>query len=164
MHNGAFNWVLEKAPNIPNAKVLDIGGRDVNGTVRRIFDTNTYICVDLQSGMGVDVVADGATYVPPWTPDIIVCCEVLEHARCPVDIINHAARLLSPGGWLLLTAATSDRTPHGSNGGGLDPGEYYLGVSPLSVGAWLLDGQWDYVEITTSNPEDVYARARRSNR
>jgi hypothetical protein len=164
MHAGALGWIVDRHPNIQNPKVLEIGGLDVNGSVRGIFETDTYISIDLMPGNGVDVVADGAHYVPPFTPDVIVCCEVLEHARCPVDIICQAARLLSPGGWLLLTAATPDRSPHGANGGSLQANEHYLGVSPLAVGSWLLDGYWDRIEINLATTGDVYARARRSQR
>lgn len=143
MHEAAFNFVkaaLERYDR-PPSRVLEIGGRDINGSVRPLFhDAETYHAIDISPGPGVDAVADGSVYVPPFMPDCVVCCEVLEHTQRAEDIVRHALRLVGPGGILIVTAAGPHRAPHSGRDGGVLPGwEFYRNVSPDLLASWLDD-------------------------
>jgi SAM-dependent methyltransferase len=54
---------------------------------------------------GIDIVSDIAAIPRPDAAfDAILCTEVLEHVPRPEAALREFARLLSPGGWLILTA------------------------------------------------------------
>jgi SAM-dependent methyltransferase len=159
MHAGARHFVAYAARCItPRRRVLEIGSRDVNGSVRDLFPGAYYLGIDAAPGHGVDVVADGADFDPGETFDAVVSTEVLEHTPRGAEIVANACRSLSPGGVLILTAATDPRPAHsGIDGGPLRPGEYYGNVPPERLRAWLAG--WHFVLIDTGNPGDVYALA-----
>jgi hypothetical protein len=137
MHKEAYEFVarvLEGLP--PRERVVEIGGRNVNGTVRHLFGGASYVSVDTAAGPGVDVVGDGAAYSPPEPPDTVVCCEVLEHAENAAEILANAHRMLTAGGVLIVTAATAGRVPHGCGGGPVGD-EFYRSVDSFDLVLWL---------------------------
>jgi SAM-dependent methyltransferase len=161
MHVEAFHFVAKAVGKYgPFRRVLEIGSRDVNGAVRAIFwQSETYLGTDIAPGPGIDVVADGATVVPPFVPDCIVCCEVLEHASNAAEIVRHAAELLGPGGVLIVTCAAPERKAHSAIGARrLAPGEYYAGVPSGSIAGWL-DCAADVSEIYDADRGDIQAVA-----
>lgn len=115
--------------------VLDIGGRDVNGTNRDAFPAVTrWLTVDLREGPAVDLVADAAELDLPVTFDVIICTEVLEHAERWRDIVARAAAHLSDPGKLIITCAGPGRDPHsGIDGGEIQDGEHYCNVSAAEL-------------------------------
>lgn len=139
MHDQAYAFVrrtLEGRP--PPTRVLEIGSRNINGSVRPLFPGAQYVGIDVLHGPGVDVIADGATFLPPFMPDCLLCCEVLEHARQAETLVRHALELLPPGGLLILTCATEPRAPHSAiTGQSLSPGEFYRNVDPDALETWL---------------------------
>jgi len=138
MHLAAFQFVERMARRRPSGLVLEIGGRDINGSVRPLFDDDPYIAIDLVPGPGVDVVADGTTFEPSIRPACVVCCEVLEHTPEASEIVRHAFHILRPGGVLILTMAGPGRAAHSAvDGGPLQPGEYYRNIEPNDLGIWL---------------------------
>ena len=79
MHPEAYEWVRPHATSEP-VEVLDIGGRNINGTSRDHFPHATrFTVIDIAEGPGVDVVADAATWTPDRSYDVVVCTEVFEH-------------------------------------------------------------------------------------
>jgi hypothetical protein len=119
--------------------VVEIGSRNVNGSVRPLLEgAASYTGIDVMPGPGVDVVADGTTFTPTKTPDLIVCMETLEHAeQAPGIVYNAAAILRKPGGRLVVTCATDPRSPHsGEDGGPLKDGEFYRNVPPADLVRW----------------------------
>lgn len=162
MHREAFEWVrslVERAPR--RQRVVEIGGRDINGSVRPLFQGAEYRAIDVASGPGVDEVADGATYQPETAPDTVVCCEVLEHASNAQMIVANAVQILAPGGLLVLTCATDPRPPHsGHDGGPMQHGEHYANVSAESVERWLRAAGAERFRIEV-DPErgDLYCEA-----
>lgn len=129
MHAEAMDWVRLHAPTGP-VSVVDVGGRNINGTVRALFDAVSYLSVDLVAGPGVDIVADFCD-VNLEPVDVVVCCEVAEHSPDWAGLVAHAAELLLPGGRLIFTAAGPGRSPHSADDGGeVRPGEWYRNVSP----------------------------------
>lgn len=139
MHAEAFAFVERTLSSIPpRGRVVELGSRNINGSVRPWFaSAEDYTGVDLVEGPGVDVVADAALYEPDRPPDVVVCCEVLEHSPIANDIVANAAHMLAPGGWLLVTCATDPRAPHSAvDGSGVRDGEYYGNVPPASLWDW----------------------------
>jgi hypothetical protein len=139
MHHHAYRFVQRIAGELGHVRrILEIGSRNINGSVRPLFPALGYVGIDLVAGSGVDIVADGATFVPVAPPECIVCCEVLEHTAQAEALVGHALDLLPPGGHLLVTCAAPDRAPHSAvDGGALRAGEYYANVAPADLVVWV---------------------------
>lgn len=128
MHDAAYRWVERHATD-KIVKVLEIGSRDINGTVRELFPNAVrYVGVDIADGIGVNIVADAAELCLDEMFDVAVSTEVLEHAERWRDIVQRMAAHLVPGGHLILTAAGPGRAPHSATGGPVGD-EYYANVS-----------------------------------
>lgn len=129
MHAEAFAWVATHAVTEP-VEVLDLGGRNVNGSIRDLFPCAThYVAVDIREGDGVDVVADASTWVPDQEYDVVVSTETFEHTPVWPEICNTAYKAMKTGGKLILTMAGPGRSEHSAiDGGPLQAGEYYGNV------------------------------------
>jgi SAM-dependent methyltransferase len=171
MHPDAYAAVARLRTK-PAFRVFEVGSLNINGSVRTLFPGAEYHGIDRVEGPDVDAVGDGATYVPPFEPDTIVCCEVLEHADQPKAIIEHLASVLARGGTLIVTCAGPGRAPHsGVDGGRLKNGEHYANIMPDDLAAWLDDAGLYEVKVEggrgvegarlarTDKPGDVYAAA-----
>lgn len=139
MHAEAWTWLeasLGRYETDP-VSVLEFGSRDVNGTARGLFTKARYTGVDIEPGPGVDVVCDAADWPEVHGDDgfdIVLCTEVLEHSPRWQEIIGAAFYALRNGGRFFVTCATDPREPHSaSDGGPLQPGEYYENVGPLEA-------------------------------
>ncbi len=165
MHLEAFGWVSDKAPMAkPGGAVLDIGGRDVNGTVRPLFPgAEVYRSVDIAPGAGVDIVADAADWMPDQQYDTVVCTEVFEHTPRWPEICATAYLALVPGGLFVATMAGPGRAAHSAvDGGPIRAGEYYGNVGPDELRDVLIDlGFVDVVVDQQQIPADVRCVARR---
>lgn len=136
MHVEAMEYVAAFARPARFDRVVEFGSRDVNGSVRPLFDCREYVGVDIAPGPAVDVVADAALYRGE-PADVVVCCEVLEHAANVNGIVASARANLRDGGHLVVTCATDPRAPHSAvDGGTLRPGEYYGNVDPDDLARW----------------------------
>jgi len=161
MHEQAHAWVRQWAPAYART-VLDIGGRNINGTVRDCFPAADYISLDILPGDGVDIVADAATWSPERDYDTVVCCEVFEHTPDWPQICKTAFVALAPAGRLILTMAGPGRPAHSAIDGGwsLHPGEHYGNVGPGELRAVLED--CGFADITVDyrpSPADTRAVA-----
>lgn len=139
MHDEAYAFVRGVLAELPAPRnVVELGGRNFNGSIRGLFTESSYCSVDILPGYGVDVVADAAEFTPPHPPDMVVCCEVLEHSPRADQIVRNAIRILAPGGVLLVTCATDPRAPHSAiDGLQVRTGEWYDNVEPDHLRAWL---------------------------
>ncbi|MHC4091687.1 MAG: class I SAM-dependent methyltransferase [Planctomycetota bacterium] len=96
--------------------VLEIGSRNINGSVRDFFRAGTYVGLDLSAGPGVDVVCHAADYeCQPGSFDVVISCEALEHDVRWRDTIAAACRALRPDGGLIITCAGPARGEHGTH-------------------------------------------------
>jgi SAM-dependent methyltransferase len=96
--------------------VLDIGSLDINGNNQVLFDaTSLYLGLDIAPGRNVDIVCPAHELgLPDATFDTVISTECLEHDRHWVKSLRNAARMLRPGGLLLVTCATEGRQEHGT--------------------------------------------------
>jgi SAM-dependent methyltransferase len=132
MHPAAFRWAADHIPENPG-RTLEIGGRDVNGSLADFFTWTDYQALDITEGPGVDIVADFVAWAPQQPErsyDFVLCCEVFEHVENWADFVRHAHRLLVDGGRFVGTCATNPRNPHSAWGDPHPrPGEFYANVS-----------------------------------
>jgi len=148
VHEQALSWVAQFRTT-DDLAVLDIGGRDLNGSTRPLFpNANPYHVLDVLPGENVDFVADGAGWTPPRAYDLVVTTETFEHAEKWPEIIATAWDALRPGGWLIFTCAGPGRPPHSGVAAvwELAPGEWYANVSAQEIRSVLEDQGWMEIE------------------
>lgn len=148
MHEAVLSWVGQfRSPD--DLAVLDIGGRDLNGSTRPLFpNANPYHVLDVLPGPKVDFVADAAEWTSELKYDLVVCTETFEHAEKWRGIIATAWNVLRPGGWLIFTCAGPGRPPHSGVEAvwGLIGDEWYANVSPQEIAAELTEQGWTEIE------------------
>lgn len=98
--------------------VLEIGSRDVNGSVRTLIEpyAGSYVGVDVVAGPGVDRVVPAERLVDEFGPegfDIVVSTEMLEHVKDWRSAVSNMKRVLVPGGRLVLTTRSDGFPYHG---------------------------------------------------
>lgn len=142
-------WVQAQAAAVPAAaRVLDVGAGSC--PYRSSFSHCEYRTQDFtalkseQLRYGdygqIDYVCD-ATAIPVEVGsfDVVLCTEVLEHVPHPERVIAEFARVLKPGGRLLLSA------PLGS-GLHQDPYHYYGGFTPYWYQKFLTEAGFESIE------------------
>jgi SAM-dependent methyltransferase len=165
VHDEAYQWVAKHARGGP-VTVLDLGGRDVNGSVRDLFpNALMYTVLDAIPGDDVEIVADAATWDPRerrW--DVIVAAEVFEHTAHWPAICRTAFKACRPGGTFIVTCAGPGRPPHSAIDGllRLHPGEHYANVPAAELHRVLVETGWrDVVVDSQPSPADTRAVATR---
>jgi SAM-dependent methyltransferase len=99
--------------------VLEVGSRDVNGSLRSIISAwapQRYVGVDIVKGPGVDVVcgAEGvAEEFGQESFDLVISTEMVEHVRNWRDAISNIKRVCKQGGTILLTTRSRGYGYHG---------------------------------------------------
>lgn len=147
-------------------QIMDVGGADVNGSVRGYFPLAAFTGLDIEAAPGVQIVADAADYrLEKHSPgyDVVISTELFEHAQRWREIIESMAKMLDEEGpqLLIATCASDGRPPHGARGEwGVPAGQFYGNVSPgdleFELGLWFKEV---YVEYQAS-PGDAYCWAR----
>ncbi|TFG62689.1 MAG: class I SAM-dependent methyltransferase [Gemmatimonadales bacterium] len=112
MHESIVSFIKKNRENIL-APVLEVGSANVNGSIRGECP-EPYTGVDLAPGAGVDVVVgeDDPLPFPDESFRTVISTSMLEHALDPVACLREMARVLSPGGLLLVTAAGNGFNRH----------------------------------------------------
>lgn len=144
-------WVGMQARKVaPGARVLDVGAGSC--PYRRVFahcqyETHDFRQLDasaLFEGIGygaIDYVSDiTAIPVGNGTYDAVLCTEVLEHVPDPAMAVMEFARILKPGGRLILTAPLASglhQTPY----------HFYGGFTPFWYRKYLGDAGFEDIEI-----------------
>lgn len=130
MHTEAFEFVEQFRTDKP-IHVIEIGSRNINGSVRPLFPNATWVGLDLHPGPDVDLVLDAREYNPLKKADLVICCEVLEHTPHWRAIVDAGRSWLKPDGKMVVTCAGPGREPHSAiDGGPLQPDEYYANIRP----------------------------------
>jgi SAM-dependent methyltransferase len=110
MHASVTKWVsgLLSDGRVPmlNRSVLEIGSLNVNGSVRSLFSASSRYCgVDLRPGDGVDRVMNAHSLeFAAGEFDVVISTETLEHDSHFWLSVGEMGRVLSPGGFLIITA------------------------------------------------------------
>jgi hypothetical protein len=157
-----MQWIVKHATD-DEVTVLDLGGRDINGSARGAFPNATvYTVLDILPGDGVDVVANAATWEPDREYDWVVAAEIFEHTASWPAICRTAYKACRSGGVFIITTAGPGRPPHSGIDGGwtLHPGEHYANVPAFELERVLLETGWTAVQVDAQlNPADTRAVA-----
>lgn len=147
MHPEVIEWVSRYGTD-ETVTVLDIGGRDLNGSTRSLFPNADYTSLDIRPGDGVDIVADASTWTPDREYDLVLCTEVFEHTPDWQEICRTAHKATRPGGRFVVTCAGPRRAPHsGISATGLQPGEYYQNLDAAGLRGGLEGAGWSDVMV-----------------
>ncbi len=144
-------WVAVQAAQVaPGSRVLDVGAGSC--PYRDLFAHCEYKTHDFarlqpeqlqgKKGYGaIDYTSDILSIpVPDASFDVILCTEVLEHVPEPIRAVQEFARILKPGGKLLLTA------PLGS-GLHQEPYHFYGGYTPHWYRKFLKEAGFESITI-----------------
>ena len=95
----------------PGKVVLDIGGMDVNGSLRLFFTNNgmNYISVDLEEHSSVDIVVKPGEKLPfdDQSIDLIVSTSCFEHDPLFWMTFKEMCRIVKLGGFIYVSAPTN---------------------------------------------------------
>jgi SAM-dependent methyltransferase len=165
MHLQPRAYVQQLARTWPGGRILEIGSRDVNGSVRSLFQRrppSTYLGIDLVAARGVDVMVDARQFATDDKFDLVLCLEVFEHCLDWLSLVACAWYALRSGGRFVVTCAGPGRAPHGAAGGLLLPGEEYGNVALEDLHAGLTSFGFRIVELFYARGEqDVLGTAQR---
>ena len=144
-----------------DAKVLEVGSLDINGSVRQFFNKCDYVGVDLAEGNGVDLV--GRIHLLPLVNnsfDTVISCECFEHDKHwkeTFETMWKVARCL-----VIFSCATTGRQEHGTTA--TSPADspftndYYRNLTEDDFrGAFNLDKMFSKYHFSVNQrPEDLY--------
>ena len=160
MHNEVHEWIRQARRYLNSVEgvitnefaVVEIGSRDVNGRASANFGpVRTWLGVDVETGMNVDIVMDGVEYLEgqagsDW--DMVISCEVFEHTESWPQMVRAAFNAVRSDGWLLITCASTGRPPHSAiDGGAIRPGEWYSNVSAEEFQTVAVEAGWTIVNL-----------------
>ena len=104
---------LEKFQPVVDGPILEVGsknhvGKNHGATVpfREVYPKNEYLGLDLEEGLGVDVLidlAEGIGDLPENHFGLVICCSVMEYVRRPWKMAENITRLVRPGGKLYVS-------------------------------------------------------------
>jgi SAM-dependent methyltransferase len=96
---------------IPNGLVIDIGGRDVNGSLRSTFEMKgmKYVCIDMETDPSVDIVVPPGEKLPfeDGSVDLIVSTSCFEHDPCFWMTFKEMTRIIKQSGYIYINAPSS---------------------------------------------------------
>lgn len=91
--------------------VIDLGGKDVNGSLRTISEKNAtkYICVDMEEHESVDVVVKPGEKLPfeDNSIDLVISTSCFEHDPCFWLTFREITRIIKKDGFIYVNAPTS---------------------------------------------------------
>lgn len=90
-----------------NPVIFDIGSKDAEGSYAFGLPPSgaKVVCVDMQEGPGVDLVADAHDLhmVANDSVDFVISVSVLEHVRYPQKVMQEIYRIIKPGGIVYIS-------------------------------------------------------------
>ena len=149
-------WIEKTLTELPAGwRVLDAGAGELQ--YKRFCEHLDYVSQDfgryegtgdgaaLQPGSwntsGIDIVSDiTAIPEPDGSFDAVMCVEVLEHLPAPIEALEEFARLLRPGGVLIVTAPFASLTH-------FSPYHFYSGFNRNFYATWLKEFGFEIVEL-----------------
>jgi len=152
-------WVMDQARRlVPGTRVLDVGAGPCR--YRPLFSHCEYQSQDFAAHEGhpegpladrgewkygdLDYICDASAIpVADASFDVVLCTEVLEHVPEPEHVVREVARLLRPGGVVLLSA------PLGS-GLHQEPHHFYGGFTPHWYWRVLRNAGFEQITVTAN--------------
>jgi len=121
MNKASVEFVVRAltADDVRGRSVLEVGSRDVNGSLRWHVEglaPASYIGVDIINGSGVDEVCPVESLIDRFGPDrfdLVFSSEMLEHVRDWRAALLNLKAVTKPGGILLFTTRSSGFGFHG---------------------------------------------------
>lgn len=113
MHDSAYHigeLVMHTYSDLPNAKILEIGSLNVNGSLRdAAAPTTHYVGLDMEEGPSVDhVIAPGAEFpVEDDSFDLVMASSVFEHDARFWETFIRMCRAARPGGHIYVNAPSN---------------------------------------------------------
>ncbi len=113
MHYTSFKSgeAFSESYGIQNGLVVDIGGRDVNGSLRSFFETKNmkFVCIDMEADKSVDIVIKPGEKLPfeDGSVDLIVSTSCFEHDPCFWLTFKEMTRIIKPSGYIYINAPTT---------------------------------------------------------
>jgi len=113
MHNTALisGKAFSETYGKQNGLVVDIGGRNVNGSLRTFFEANgmKFVCIDMEADPSVDILVQPGEKLPfeDGSVDLIVSTSCFEHDPCFWLTFKEMARIIHPNGYIYINAPTS---------------------------------------------------------
>jgi SAM-dependent methyltransferase len=162
VHDAAYQYVARQVERFgPFGRVVEIGSRNINGSVRPLFGDAEYVGVDRMEGPGVDVVADITQWFGRGRYDCVVCAGVLEHVDNPDALVGAAGRLVAKRGCFILTCAGPGWAPHSQvDGGQVQPWEHYENIDPGDMARWMRHARFHDIAVDVVG-NDLFAVGRR---
>jgi SAM-dependent methyltransferase len=152
--------------DVAGRSVLEVGSANVNGSVRPQIEAMgpaRYLGLDLAAGPGVDLVCSRgveeyamtrvAGQLPP-AYDLVVSCEMLEHAERWESAFRAMASLVAPGGALVLTCRGPGFPFH-------NPPDHWRFTPSDLWRAAILCGLWPVAVAADPQAPGVFLRADR---
>lgn len=105
--------------DIQGKKVLEVGARNVNGSVRPIIEAlnpESYLGVDIQEGDGVDQICNIHSLAPVFGEAsfaVVLCMETLEHVQYWQFAVSNLKAVLKPDGILIISMPVPGVKYHG---------------------------------------------------
>src|SRR2546421_3707267 len=160
-HSGCIAFAASRlsAAEVSGSEVLEVGSRDVNGSVRSVVEAlgpASYLGVDIEEGPGVDVICDATNLVSRFGRerfDVVISTELLEHVREWRSVIGGMKSVLRPGGVLLITTRSRGFGVHGF------PYDYWR-YEPEDMRRIFADFELETVESDQLRP-GVFVKARK---
>lgn len=109
MHESVMEYVAGAIERygLATGRTLELGSADVNGSVRPLF-SGEYIGIDHSEAAGVDMVMSAAALTfDDASFDTVVSTSMLEHDPAFWRTLPEVARVLRPGGHLVLTTVAT---------------------------------------------------------
>ena len=167
-HQQQFDFVKNCQQKYPNAfsqaKVLEVGSLDINGSVRQFFTDCDYLGIDVGEGKGVDLVCQGQEFqAPAFSFNTAISCECFEHNPYWIATFENMHRVVEKGGLVVMSCATTGRAEHGTRASSpqdapLVEWDYYKNLTEEDFRkAFELDKMFSEYEFSTNNQtHDLY--------
>lgn len=167
-HQQQFDFVKNCQQKYPNAfsqaKVLEVGSLDINGSVRQFFTDCDYLGIDVGEGKGVDLVCQAQEFqAPAFSFNTAISCECFEHNPYWIASFENMHRVVEKGGLVVMSCATTGRAEHGTRASSpadapLVEWDYYKNLTEEDFRkAFELDKMFSEYEFSTNNQtHDLY--------
>ena len=116
MHKNSKLWLADLKAMYPRhfeyASVLELGSKDVNGSVREFFDHCDYTGIDKEPGEGVDIVVDARNTLFKKNFNTIICFSLLEHEEDWKTVLSHNVQFLMESGRMFFSFGSEGNIKH----------------------------------------------------